>query len=52
MPYQMVVHKLRANYKKPHKKLSLQSEIDSMSLDEFTVRHPIQGEKECLPRKV
>ena len=52
MPYQMIVDKLRARYNTPHRKLSLQSEVDSLDFDEFMTRHQIQYEKECLPRMV
>ena len=48
MPYRIVVDKLHARYNKPHRKLSLQSEVDSLNFDEFMVRHQIQDEKECL----
>ena len=52
MPYQMVVDKLRARHDTPHRKLSLQSEIDSLNFDEFMARHQIQDEKELLRRMV
>ena len=44
MPYLMGVDKLRARYNTPHKKLSPQSEVDSLNLDEFMARHQIQDE--------
>ena len=52
MSYQMVVDKLRARYNKPNRKLSLQSEIDSLNFDDFMVCHQTQDEKECLRRMV
>ena len=52
MPFQMVVDRLRARYNTPHRKLSLQSEVYSLNLDDFMVRHQIQDEKECLRRMV
>ena len=39
MPYQMVIDKLRVRYNTLHKKLSLESELDSLSFDEFMARH-------------
>ena len=52
MLYKMAVNKLRAGYNTPNRKLSLQSEVDSLNFDEFTTRHQIQDEKECLHRMV
>ena len=52
MPYQMVVHKLRARYNTPHRKLSIQSMVDSLNVDEFMARHQLQEQKECLRQMV
>ena len=52
MPHQMVVDRLRERYYTPHRKLSLQSEVYSLSVNDFMVRHQIQDEKECLRRMV
>ena len=46
----MVADKLRARYNTLHRKLPLQSEVDSLDFDDFMARHPIQDEKECLRR--
>ena len=52
MPYQMFVDKLRVEYNTPLRKISLQSEVDSLNLKEFMSRHQIQYEIECLRRIV
>ena len=52
MPYQMIIEKLRARYSTPHRKLSLQSEVDSLKFNELMARRKIQDEKECLHRMV
>ena len=52
MPYQMVVDRLRARYSTPHRKLSVQSEVDSLNFDEFMTCHQIQNKKKCLRRIV
>ena len=52
MPYRMVVDKLRARYNMPHRKLSLQSEVDYLNFDKFMERHQIKDEKEYLRRIV
>ena len=39
-------------YNTPHRKLSLQSEVDSLNFDDFMVRHLIQNEKEHLRQMV
>ena len=38
-PYRTVVDKLRARYNTPHRKLSLQSEVDSLTFDDFMARY-------------
>ena len=52
MPYQIVVDKLRSRYNKTHRQLSLQSEVDSLSFDEFMALQQIQDCKECLRQMV
>ena len=51
-PRQMVVDKLCARYSTQHRKLPLQSEVDSLNYDDFMARHQIQYEKEFLRRTV
>ena len=52
MPYIKVIDKLCVKYHTPHRKLSLQSEVDFLSFDEFMARYQIQDEKDCLRRMV
>ena len=44
----MVVDKQSARYNTPHRKLSLQSELDSLTFDDFRACYQIQCEKVCL----
>ena len=48
----MVVDKLSIGCNTLLRKLSLQSEIDSLNFDESIVRHQIQDENECLRQMV
>ena len=48
--YQIVVDKLRARYNTPHRKLSLQSEVDSINFEDFIAHHQVRDEKECIRR--
>ena len=52
MLYQRVVDRLCARYNLPHRKVSLQSEVDSLNFADFMVRHHMQDEKERLGRIV
>ena len=52
MSYQMVFDKLSARYNTTHRKLYLQSAVDSLYFNEFTARDQIQSEKESLRRMV
>ena len=52
MPYKEVVDKLRTRYNKTHRKLSLQSEVDSLTFEDFMAHQQIRDEKECLRRIV
>ena len=52
LAYKDAVDKLRERYNTPHRNLSLQSEKDSLTFDDFMDRHQIRDEKECLRRIV
>ena len=44
----MVVDNLRARFNTPHRKLFLQSEVNSLNFDVLVVRNQIQDEKGCF----
>ena len=48
MHYQMIVDIIRARYNTSQRGISLQSEVDSLSFDEFMARHQIQDEQKCI----
>ena len=50
LQYKDAVDKLRTRYNMPRRKLSLQSEVNSLTFDEFVARYQIRNEKECLRR--
>ena len=48
MSYQEVFDKLCTRYNTPHRKISLQSEVESLSLDDFMIHHQVHDKKEFL----
>ena len=48
MPYQMNFEKLRANFNRPYRNLSLQYVVDSLNFENFMVHYEIYNRKECI----